>query len=178
MDRNRVTVRYAKALIDLANEQNLLDEVNNDMLLLYTALDEYKGFYEYVINPGFASSEKYKKINALFSKDFNALSMRFVQLVFDNNREEYLKDLCRNIIAMAREIKGIVPANITTAKTVDEKLITKLKTKFEKELKTSLELSTEVNEELIGGFIFTIDNQQYDASVSTKINAIKKEFQL
>lgn len=177
MDRNRVTVRYAKALIELAAEQKVLEQVDKDITLLFTALDQYQGFADYIENPGINTSTKYKRIEALFGNDFHELSMRFIQLVFNNNREEYLKDLCRNIITMAREIRGILAANITTAKDLDKSLVEKLKMTFEGKLKSQLDLTTSVDENLIGGFVFTIEGQQYDASVATKIKSIKKQLQ-
>lgn len=178
MDRNRVTVRYAKALIELAAEQKILDQISRDSDLMFAALDQYQGFAEYIANPGFSSADKFKKVQSIFDAEFHPLSMRFFQLVFDNNREEYLKDLCRNIVAMSREIKGIIAANITTAQSLDPKLMDQLKTKFEQKTASTLELSSTVNPEIIGGFVFTIDGQQYDASVASKISAIKKQLQL
>lgn len=177
MDRNRVTVRYAKALIELATEQKVLDQVISDFTLLYTALNEYQGFSDYISNPGYNSSTKFEKIEALFGENFHALSRRFIQLVFSNNREEYLKDLCRNIVVMGREIKGIIAANIVTAKDIDQALMSRLQKTFEDKLDAKLELSASVDEKLIGGFVFTIEGQQYDASVATKIKSIQKQLQ-
>lgn len=178
MNRNRVTVRYVKALIELASEQNVLEKVSNDSAIMLAALSQYQGFAEYVANPGFSSSEKYSRISSIFSADFHPLTMKFFQLVFDHNREEYLKDLCRNMVTMSREIGGIISANLITAKDLDNGLIEKVKAKFEQKIHAKLEMTTEVNPELIGGFIFTIDGQQYDASVATKLNAIKNQLQL
>lgn len=178
MDRNRVTVRYAKALIELATEQNQLDKVSSDAAVMFAALDQFEGFSQYILFPGYSSVEKFEKVKSIFSNEFSELSMNFFQLVFTNNREEYLKDLCRNIVDMSREIRGIVTASLVTAKTLDTALIEKLKSTFERELNATLNLSSETNPDLIGGFVFTIDGQQYDASVASKLKAIKKQLQL
>ncbi|MFA9389411.1 MAG: ATP synthase F1 subunit delta [Prolixibacteraceae bacterium] len=178
MDRNRVTVRYAKALIELASEQKVLDHISRDSAVMLAALSEYKGFADFITNPGFSPSEKYKKVQSIFAPDFHPLSIKFFKLVFDHNREEYLKDLCRNIVNMSREMSGIITANLTTAAAIESKLTQQVKTKFEQKIKATLEMTTEVNPELIGGFVFTIDGQQYDASVATKLEAIKKQLQL
>ena len=178
MNRNRVTVRYAKALIELASEQKVLDQVSRDAAVMLAALTQYKGFADYILNPGFSSLEKFEKVNSIFSKEFHALTMKFFNLVFENNREEYLKDLCRNIVEMAKEMGGIVSANLTTAQEIDSNLVEKVKTKFEQKINATLEMTTVVNPELIGGFVFTIDGKQYDASVASKLNAIKKQLQL
>lgn len=178
MDRNRVTVRYARALIELASEQKVLDHISRDSAVMLAALSQYQGFAEYVSNPGFSPTEKFAKIQSIFSADFHPLTMKFYQLVFDNNREEYLKDLCRNIVTMSREMEGIISASLTSAIALDKKLIEQVKAKFEQKISATLEMTTEVNPELIGGFIFTIDGQQYDASVASKLNAIQKQLQL
>lgn len=178
MNRNRVTVRYARALIELANEQNVLDVVSKDIAIMLASLSQYQGFTDFVLNPAYTSKHKFDKVESIFSKEFHALTMKFLKLVFDNNREEYLKDLCRNIVDMAKQMKGIVTANLTTAAQLDAQLIKQLRSKFEEKINATLEMTNHVNPELIGGFIFTIDGQQYDASVASKLNAIKKQLQL
>ena len=178
MDRNRVTVRYAKALIELATEQNQLDKVSLDIATMYAALDEYEGFSHHVLFPGYSSEEKFERVKSIFADQFSELSMNFLQLVFANNREEYLKDLCRNTIDMSLELRGIVSASLVTATKLDSSLMEKLKSTFEKKLNATLDLSSDTNPDLICGFVFTIDGQQYDASVASKLNAIKKQLQL
>lgn len=178
MNRNRVTVRYARALIELASEQKVLEQVSRDFAIMLSALNEYQGFADYISNPGFSSSEKFKSLQTIFSSDFHPLSIQFLKLVFDHKREEYLKDLSRNIVTMSREMRGIIAANLVTAAALDPKLAGKIKAKFEQKIKATLEMTTEVNSALIGGFIFTIDGQQYDASIAAKLNNIKKQLQL
>lgn len=175
MDSNRVTVRYAKALIELASEQNVLDKVDRDIRILYTSLNNFEGFNNFVIVPGIPSIEKFNKLKDLFASDFHELSLKFLQLVFKNKREEYLKDLCRNIIDMARELRGIITANLVYAYPLNDQLISSIKAKFESKLRAKVELTTETDTSLIGGFVFTIEGQQYDASVASKLNRIKKQ---
>ena len=178
MDRNRVTVRYAKALIELATEQKVLDQVDRDMRTLYAAINQYTGFADYILNPGNGSLEKFEKLKSIFSTDFHSLSMKFLELIFSNKREAYLKDLCRNCIDMARKRNQIITANLKSATSLDAAVIERIKGKFEQNLNSTLEMSAETDQGLIGGFVFTIDGQQYDASVSTRLNKIKQQLHL
>ena len=178
MDTNRVTVRYAKALVELAVEQNNLEEVDRDIRVLFSALQLYPDFSAYVINPGNSSKDKYTRISAIFSDDFNPLSLNFLHLVFNKKREYFLKEICRNIIDMARRKRGIITAHLNFAYSPDEQSVALIKEKFESRLNTKIEMSSETNPELMGGFIFTIDGQQYDASIASRIKAIKKQLQL
>lgn len=178
MDNNRVTVRYAKALVELALEQNNLEEVDRDIRVFFWALQLYPDFLAYIINPGNSSKDKYIRINTLFSDDFHPLSMNFLHLVFNKKREYFLKEICRNIIDMARRKRGIITAHLDFATEPDDKAVALIREKFESRLNTKIEMSSDTNPELIGGFIFTIDGQQYDASIASRIKAIKKQLQL
>lgn len=178
MDRNRVTVRYAKALVELSQEKELLDVISTDIKLLYQSMIEYPGFNEYIINPGTSSKNKFEKIKEIFASDFQSLTIQFLNLVFEKNREEYLKDICRNFIDMSRNIKGEITAELITAQKLNKKLTTSITEAFEKKLNASIELTSTEKPEIIGGFIFTIEGEQYDASLATKLEKIKSQLQL
>jgi F-type H+-transporting ATPase subunit delta len=78
-------------------------------------------------------------------------------------------------LTLIRKEKNIKTAVITTAQTIDEKLLQKANKILEEELETKVELSAKVNSELIGGMILRIDDKQYDASILTQLNKLKQE---
>jgi F-type H+-transporting ATPase subunit delta len=178
MDRNRVTVRYAKALVELAVSQGIVNEVDHDIRILFTSLKDFKGFYDLMNSPGSNYSFKRQKIEALFSKEFQPLTMRFIDLILLKHREGYMIDVCRNCIDMIRKLEGVVTADLTTAYELNSDLINQIRQKFEKKTDYSIELTTNVDTDLIGGFIFTIDGKQYDASIASKLSSFKKQLQL
>jgi len=178
MDRNRVTVRYAKAFIELASEQGIIMPCNNDMGVLLASLTNYKGFNELILNPGISNNLKIEKLKQLFEKEFQPLTMKFLELIFSSHREGYIIDICRNCIDMVRRIEGISSANLTTAFELNSELINQIKLKFELETKSAIELTTDTDSSLIGGFIFTIDGEQYDASIASRLSSVKKQLQL
>jgi F-type H+-transporting ATPase subunit delta len=178
MNRNRVTVRYAKALIELATEQNVLEEVDSNIRLLYAALDEVKSFNNYICNTSLNSKLKLEAAQSTFGPLFNPITMRFLHLIFTSRREEFLKDICRNFIHTYKKTNGIVTAKLTTAVEIDKETVAQIMAKFEQKLKTKLEYSTQTNPELLGGFVFTIDGQQYDASLTNKIRSIKSHLNI
>lgn len=178
MDTNRVSVRYAKALIELAQEQNVLDQVDRDLRILNTALKEYAGFAFFISNPTNSSSDKLEKVKAIFSGRFHELSMKFIDLVFKNKREAYLTDLCRNALELSRKARGVFMAELLFAKEVKENFSTEIKKKFETRLDATLEMTTSTDPALMGGFVFTIDGLQYDASIASQLKKIKSQLQL
>jgi F-type H+-transporting ATPase subunit delta len=178
MDRNRVTVRYAKALVELAIERGILKEVDHDIRILFTSLKDYEGFYNLITSPEANFKNKIEAVEKLFSSEFQPLTMKFINLVISKYREGYLIDICRNCIDMIRKMEGIVTAELTSAYELNSELIGQIKSKFEQKTKTSIEMTTNIDPEIIGGFIFTIDGEQYDASIASKLSSFKKQLQL
>jgi F-type H+-transporting ATPase subunit delta len=178
MDRNRVTVRYAKAFVELASEQGVVMLCYHDMGILYASLNNYKGFYGFIVNPELPWHHKMEKIDQLFGADFQPLSMKFIRLVFSNNREEYLIDICRNCLDMVRRIEGISSASLTTAFALSKEQIGQIRSRFEQKTQRTIEITTSTDPSLIGGFVFTIDGEQYDASIASRLLSVKKQLQL
>lgn len=178
MDSNRVTVRYARAFIELAHEQGILKEADRDIRLFYTVLNNFTGFGDFILNPGYVSSEKFAQVKKLFSTEFHPLTLKFFELVFTNNRESYMKDICRNCIDLARAKEGVISASLHTAKPLLPGMEEEICKRFEKKLNATIEMESGIKPELIGGFVFTIDGQQYDASIASKLSGIKKQLQL
>lgn len=177
MDSNRVTVRYARALVELAIEKNLTSIIYNDILLVYTSLTEYEHFNDYVINPSHGTEQKLEVLNNMYQNEVNELTIRFLKLVFEKKREFYLKDICRNIIELVRQHNNILIAHLEMSIKPNAELLEKIKISFESKLKKQIEMSTSINPTLIGGFVFTIDGIQYDASIANRLIMLKKELQ-
>ncbi|MDA3881264.1 MAG: ATP synthase F1 subunit delta [Prolixibacteraceae bacterium] len=177
MDRNRITVRYAKALVKMASEQNITNEICNDFEILFQALNQYPDFEHYIGIPRISSSEKIKKVHSLFSTTFNKLSLQLIELVIKHQRENYLKDIARNIITYLHELQGIFPATLKTAQPLNKDLVDKIHDSFESKLRKTILLRTETDYRLIGGFVFTLNNIQYDASLATRLKIVQKQIQ-
>jgi len=178
VDRNRVTVRYATAFAELASEKEILEEVNNDIWVFYNAMNTYHGFNNFISKPGTSPIEKTKRIEQLFSDIFHPLSMKFILLIFKNNREVFLKDILRNTLDMIRGKNNIIQAKLVTAYKFNDELMEKVRERFEQKIDSKIEMTNEMNPDIIGGFIFTIDGEQYDASVASKLKSISKQLQL
>lgn len=178
MDRNRVTVRYAKAIVDLASEKGILDKVDQNLRLLYAALNDYAGFRDFVLKPVIKNRSKIEKLNELFKAEFEPLTMSFIQLIFENNRESFLLDIVRNAIDLSRKVNNIITAELVVAQELDPALVDKLKSQFEQKMNSTIELTTSVDPDLIGGFTFTIDGEQYNVSVANRLKTIRKQLEL
>ena len=73
MSRSKVAYRYAKSLLDVAQEKNILEKVYNDMLLVTKTLSENPDFAQYVASPVVKTADKIEIGKKLFSDKIEEL---------------------------------------------------------------------------------------------------------
>jgi len=177
MNRNRVTVRYARALLEAAIEQDVLHIVDQDINLITHIFKQYKGFSVYISLPKVPSVEKFRKLSSILNVHIHPLSQQFLRLVFYKGRELFLFDICRNFSHMAMSARNIASATLVLAAEPNPDLPRQVKNLFEKKLETTLELETQCDPSILGGFIFTLNGWQYDASIASALKTIQKQLQ-
>ncbi len=173
MDQSLISVRYAKALFELSQEKNIVEDVNNDMLLLADQCSCTPSFIELLKSPVITPDEKKKFFQSIFEKYINVISMNFLRLLVDNNREELLSDIARNFVDFYKKQTGLKTATLYTAFTLADDYILKVKDLLEKQLKAQVELNVSVREHLIGGFILMVDGKMIDTSIFNKLKEMK-----
>ena len=173
MNESKISVRYAKALFSSALEDQILEEVMEDIKLVQSSL-EIKGFKEYLESPVIKTSSKSELVRKVFKERISGLSMNFFELLLSKNREDYLGSIIRNFISLYREEKGIKSASLKIPFQVSDKNRKKFISLLENTYKSKIEMEEKLDTELIGGFILTVEDEQFDASIKTGLAKIKK----
>lgn len=177
MANYRVAKRYAKAFMEILPTEKVEGAVN-EMKQLLDLLNESKDLLIFMKSPIISNDKKLaacQSVFAPFSEEFKNL----MALLIKNGRGSDLKEVAVEVMKLYREEKGIKKVIITSAQPLTEeqtrKIIAQVKENFSTEIR-EIEVENKINPELIGGFILRIDDQQFDASLRTKINRIKQEF--
>ena len=155
-------------------EQRIQDRVYRDMELL-AGVCRISDFNEMLISPSLKDSKKFQLVESVLKEHLSGISMSMIRLVIKNNREAYLPAIARNFRDLYRKSRGIKTASVKTAREVDEAVKKQISDLIGKTYEADVELTTSVDEELIGGFILTIGDLQYDASVLSSLKNMKKK---
>ena len=173
----RLAGRYAKAILDLALEKGQLDNVYNDMLFLQTACRGSKELVNLLRSPIIKADKKRKVMDAITAGRVSPLTTAFIHLLLVKEREGYLPEVASAFISQYKVYKGIQIVRLTTAVPVDEDIrkivLDKVRTARQVQ---QIELHTQVNEQLIGGFVLEIGDEMVDASIAHELNNIRKQF--
>ena len=172
MDIGVISVRYARALLKSATAQKQEDAVYKDMQTLAESYVQVPQLRTTINNPMLAAKTKEELLLTAVGKKPADLSRRFVSLVVEEGREAIMQFMAISYISLYRQQKNIIRGRLITATAVDDATEQKMRTMVESRTKGNVEFQTEVNPDIIGGFILEYDTYRMDASVKSKLQTI------
>ena len=176
MKETKIANRYAKSLFDLALEKELLDQVKNDMELVVSVCQENKDFRMMLQSPIIFTEKKEAILKALFENQIQQISYFFLLIITRKKRESVLEAIAQQFVIIFKEYKNITMAKLSTAVELDKEVKTKVTDLLGKQTKGEIELLEEVDKDLIGGFVLSYDDKQYDASIKKQIKELQRDF--
>ena len=175
MTGNRAAIRYAKAILDVANSKNAAQEVNNDMISIASTINSNDELNSFIQNPTISVEIKEKALLEVFAA-VNPVTKSLFHLLFVNKRFEILQPIASNYKQLYDEMNGVQVAKVTTAIPMDASLEAKIMEKIATFSNKKITIENTVDPSIIGGFILRIGDQQYNASVANKLQELKREF--
>lgn len=176
MSELTVAARYAKSIIDLAQEQNLVGPVKNDMELFLHTLKANPELKAVLANPIVSHSKKVKIIEEVFGKNINKVSLAFFTLMVNKSRGEVLYATAGEYVNMYDIKNNIVHASVTSATSLSDDNKKKIIADIIAVTGGTVKLEAKVDPSLIGGFVLTVGDRQIDTSIASDLHKLKKEF--
>jgi len=174
----RLASRYAKSILDLAIDKGQLDNVYKDMILMKDICRSSQDFVNLLRSPIVKADKKGKILDVILGGKISELTTAFNKLLLNKGREAYLPEIAFAFIEQYKEYKGIQTVRLTTAVPVSEPVRKAILDKVRSGSNAKeIELNTEVNEDLIGGFILEIGDRMVDGSVAYELNHIRQQFE-
>jgi F-type H+-transporting ATPase subunit delta len=174
MANTRAAIRYAKAILDIANDKGAAQAVNNDMTLIASTISENAELSNFIANPTTKVEVKESALLEVFS-NVNAVSKSLLHLLYENKRFEILGDIATEYNTLFDEMNGIEVAKVTTAIAMDADLQSKVLAKIATFSNKKITIESTIDPSIIGGFILRIGDKQYNASVANRLQVLKRE---
>ena len=175
MAGTRAAIRYAKAVLSLATDNQKAEAVQADMALIGQSIANNASLENALKSPVVKLLEKAAALDALFPSVSSESKSLFTTLV-SNKRVNILGQIATQYGILYDQVNNKENAFVTTAiamtSELEEKVMAKLKTLTTKEV--TLHKSVDAN--ILGGFVLRVGDLQYDASVSNQLNTLKRKF--
>ncbi|GAA3723472.1 ATP synthase F1 subunit delta [Flavobacterium ginsengisoli] len=174
MASTRAAIRYAKAILDLANSKGVAEAVNNDMKSIAKVIETNEELSTFIQNPTTTVEVKEGALLEVFA-DVNGVTKGLFRLLFENKRFEILHAIALEYNKLFDESNGVEVAKVTTAIPMDAALEAKVLAKVATLSDKKITIENVVDPSIIGGFILRIGDNQYNASVANRLQVLKRE---
>ena len=172
MEIGVISVRYARALLKGATDAHIEDAVYRDMQTLAASCAAVPQLMQTLVAPMLSKDSKLALLTTASGETPAKLTVSFLGIVLDNGREDIVQFMANSYITLYRKQKNIIRGRLTTAAAVHPATERKMRSMVESKTNGTVEFETEVNPDIIGGFILEYDTYRMDASVRNRLNTI------
>ena len=176
MSAEKLSKRYAKALFEEALSKNALEEVQQDMLLLKQSISDSRELKLFLKSPIIQQQKKFDAVEAIYGGKVSEITSKLLHLLIINSREGYADDIAVAFTDLYNEHNNITHVKVITAIPMDDEQERLIKSAIIKKIgETQLVIHSEVDPEILGGFVIDLGDTVFDASIRNKLSNIANE---
>lgn len=168
-----VARRYSRALFDLAQEKGLIDQVDQELGMVISLIEENPRLKAVTDDVLITPQVKRDLFEKLYAGKLSPVVMNFLLVVVQKRRESYLPQMYRAFMDLANEARGVVEVEVRSAVTLPEDTVVNLESRLVKRLGKRVKFETTVAPELIGGLVVRVGDELMDGSVRTRLHRMR-----
>jgi F-type H+-transporting ATPase subunit delta len=172
---SRIAIRYSKALFETALEKKKLDLVLNDLNAIGAMAEEDLQFAQLLQNPLIQAVRKKKIITDIFEDRVDGLTLRFLSLVMQKKRSEFLTEMITNFAERIDEYNGVVNGELISAGEIAPDQTDEIRAKLESLTGKKIRLVSKTDPDLIGGFVVRLRDTVIDLSVEGQLEKLRNK---
>ena len=172
MDIGVISVRYARALLKSATDAKIEQQVYAEMQQIAKSYIEVPQLRSTIDTPMLSKDKKQALLLTAAGREPSDLMKVFISLVLKEDRESVMQFIANSYVTLYRQQKNVIRGRLITTAAVSPETEQKMRQMVESKTNGTVEFESQVNPDIIGGFILEYDTYRMDASVKTKLNSI------
>ena len=147
--------------------------VTDESQVLAASYAEVPALKATIDNPMLSKSQKGDLLTSATGSTSCELTKRFIGLVLDEGRENIMQFIANSFITLYRKQNNLIKARLVTASQPSQQVEARLRQLVgSKTSGSKVEFVSEVDPDIIGGFVLEYDTYRMDASIKTQLSAI------
>ncbi len=171
---SRAAIRYAKAVLSLAQDKKATDDIQKDMQSIIATVEGSAELKMVLNSPLIKSEVKLASLREIF-KSTNEITQKLFDILIENKRVNLLAEVAKQYIVLFDQSNNTQVATVTTAVPLDKALSEKVLAKVKELTGNEATIENVIDESIIGGFILRVGDLQYNASIANKLTNLKRE---
>jgi F-type H+-transporting ATPase subunit delta len=171
---NAIARRYAKALIQIAVGQRLVEQYYTELQGFSRILDTNPDAMALLSDPGMQMDVKRALVKSLVVQlEISKTIGDFILLLLDKKRLLFLSQITASYRTLGDEAAGILRSTITSALPLTEIQVSEMRSALEKTTGKKIILEVATDPSLIGGVVTQIGDKVLDGSIRTQLTKIQ-----
>ena len=167
---------YSQALFELASENNVLLEVEEQTAALLKLIKTSSDFRDLIKNPTTKSDDLIKIMDEIANQNkFNGLLKRFISFLIKKRRFFYIEKIFNDYLYVCSRSRGEIKAELLAAKELNKNDIDKVKNELAENFGSNIKLNYKHDPSLIGGLVIKVGSTMVDTSIKNKLHQIQKQ---
>ena len=166
--------RYSLALYELAKEDNVIDEIENQSISILKLIDDSEHFKSLIKDPTNSVNDLQNVISKISNiYKLNILLSKFLGFLILKRRFFYLKSILQDFIDTCSKKRGEVKAELISSKELSDDQVSKIKNELAENFSKKIKLDYKYDKSLIGGLIIQVGSIMVDTSIKNKLQQIE-----
>lgn len=174
MSTEIVADKYSSAMLELAQEQGNLVDVETDLLYVDSVFKEQGELTQFLNNPIITTEAKISLVGKIFSGAIQKTVLNFLYVMIKRGRYRFIEAAIRSFIKKSREARGILEATVTVAEPISDALLGQVSTKLQTMTGKEVIVSVHQDPSIMGGIIIQIGDKRIDGSVARRLEDLEK----
>jgi F-type H+-transporting ATPase subunit delta len=164
---------YAQALMSVAQSNNIVDRVGEDVSALLELLNSSEDLRNFLAHPLTKADVKKSVLQQVTGDQLHPYTRNFLNLLVDRGRILFIEGICKQYQALLRKQNQTVLAEVTSTVELNEEQQRSVREKVTAMTNArQVELATKIDPDLIGGVIIKVGSQVVDASIRGQLRRI------
>ena len=166
--------RYSLALYELANENNVLSQVEDQCSSILDLISSSKDFSNFIKDPTNNREDLLNVLENIFNDNkFEILLKNFLSFLVLKRRFFYVEQILNSFIETCSQKRGELKAELKSAKKLSSDEISKITDELTKNFSSEIKLNYKHDESLIGGLVVQVESIMVDTSIKNKLQQIE-----
>lgn len=175
MNNPLVVKRYAKAILSIGIERDILDTLREQLTAIGALYERSHEFRSVMLNPSVKLDERKAVVRAMAEKyGFDDMTRNFCLLLLDNDRFRFIKGIADEVDHLTDAHHGIVRAQVTSATALEDAEIADIRAALAELTGKKVEVNLAIDPALIGGVVARIGGMVLDGSVRTQLGNLRQ----
>ena len=175
MSQAVIARRYAKALMNLASQGNLIDTAADNLNELSEAFSSSREFQSSLTDNKIPQATRQQiLVSVLEQMQVDPLIHTFARFLFSKGRIMLLPEIGQAFDLLVKERTGKLEAEVTVSESPSEEMLKSIQSELSASLGKDVSMSIKVDPSIIGGVVARVGSTVIDGSLRTQLRQLRQ----